>query len=304
MMNQRYLAGRRMVGIAALTLILPSPTLFGQQSAVSSPDRRTLASRGVEREYFVQLPPRFDRDKPYWLLVVMGAVNGRNNFLATGISRAVAETAFAAIVVSPSSPDADLNAIRFPSLGEAAFLQEIVKTMRAAYRVEPKILLTGYSRGAQFAHRFAFAFPELVEAVAPLASGTWTTPDGRFLVEELGEMKNPVTFLAKSENSAAVPERLRNLFEPRVAAVAAAKAKPASRQIPFLVMCGTLDPRLPIAKEFVRSLEALSYTVEVEWPKTPHVCNAANPCSPEDQAEFEKYSRTTVEFFARVTKGK
>ena len=234
----------------------------------------------------------------------MGAVNGRNNFLANGISRAMAETPFAAIVISPSSPDADLNAIRFPTLGEAEFLQEIVKKARAEYHLKPKILLTGYSRGAQFAHRFAFAYPEVVEAVAPLASGTWTTPDGRFLVEDVGELKDPVTFLAKSENSAAVPERLRDLFEPRVAAVAAAKAKPASQQIPFLVMCGTLDPRLPIAKEFVRSMQASGYKVEVEWPTTPHVCNAANPCSSETQAESQKYARTTLEFFARVTRTK
>jgi poly(3-hydroxybutyrate) depolymerase len=233
----------------------------------------------------------------------MGAVNGRNNFLATGISRAVAETGFDALVVSPSSPNNDINAIRFPTLGEGEFLEEIVKAMRADYRLKPKILLTGYSRGGQFAHRFALAHPEVVEAVAPFASGTWTTPDGRLLVEEIGEVRAPQTFLAKSENSATVPERLRNLFEPRVAAVAAAKAATGSQLIPFLVMCGTLDPRLPIAKEFVGRLEALGYQVEVEWPRTPHVCARANPC-PEYNAEFQKYSRRAVEFFRRVSRGK
>jgi hypothetical protein len=100
-----------------------------------------------------------------------------------------------------------------------------------------------------------------------------------------------------------VPERLRNLFEPRVAAVAAAKAATGSQLIPFLVMCGTLDPRLPIAKEFVGRLEALGYQVEVEWPRTPHVCARANPC-PEYNAEFQKYSRRAVEFFRRVSRGK
>src|SRR5687767_4738980 len=112
-MNQRYLDGLRILAIAALPLILPSRTLLGQQLAASSAVRRTLAYHGLEREYFVHLPPSFDRGKPYWLLVVMGAVNGRNNFHATGISRAMEETAFEAIVVSPSSPDEDLNAIRF-----------------------------------------------------------------------------------------------------------------------------------------------------------------------------------------------
>ena len=298
-MAQRYLAGLRRVAIAALPLILSSRVLLAQPVTADSPDRRTLAFHGLEREYFVHLPPKFDREKPHWLLVIMGAVNGRNN-MATRISQAVAETGLEAIVVSPSSPDADLNAIRFPTLGEGEFLEAIVKAMRADYRVKPRILLTGYSRGGQFAHRFALARPELVEAVAPLASGTWTTPDGRFLVEELGEVPAPHVFLAKAENAAKIPERLRNLFEPRVAAVAGAKASPGAQRIPFLVMCGTLDPRLPIAKAFGASLEARGYQVEVEWPRTPHVC----PCSPDQAEEFQKYSRKSVEFFRRVTRGK
>jgi poly(3-hydroxybutyrate) depolymerase len=298
-MTQRYSAGLRRFAIATLPLLLSSRVLLAQPVAAGAPDRRTLAFQGLEREYFVHLPPKFDRDKSYWLLVIMGAVTGRNN-MATRISNAVAETGLEAIVVSPSSPDADLNAIRFPTLGEGEFLEAIVKALRADYRLKPKILLTGYSRGGQFAHRFALARPDTVEAVAPLASGTWTTPDGRFLVEELGEMPAPHVFLAKAENAAKVPERLRNLFEPRVAAVAGAKAASGAQRIPFLVMCGTLDPRLPIAKAFVASLEALGYQVEAEWPRTPHLC----PCPPDQAEEFQKFSRKAVEFFRRVTRGK
>lgn len=301
-MNQRYPAGLRRLGIAAVPLILSSRVVLAQPAAAGSPDRRTVAVNGLEREYFVHLPPKFDRAKPHWLLVVMGAVNGQNYPLAARMSGVVAETGFEAIVISASSPDADLNAIRFPSLGEGQFLDAIVKAMRADYRLKPRILLTGYSRGGQFAHRFALAHPEVVEAVAPLASGTWTTPDGRFLVEEIGEVPTPHTFLATTENAARVPERLRNLFEPRVAAVAGAKAAPGSQRMPFLVMCGTLDPRLPIAKAFVHRLELLGYRVDVEWPRTPHACGA--PCPPEQQAEFQKYARHVVEFFRRVSGGK
>ena len=299
-MNQTRLAELRRFVIAALALTLSAPDLLAQPAAAGAPGRRTVTVRGVEREYFVRLPPNFVRDKPHWLLVVMGAVNGENYGLAARMAGLVAETGFEAIVVVPSSPDADLNAIRFPALGEGQFLEAIVTAMRADFRLKPRILLTGYSRGAQFAHRFTLAQPDLVEAVAALASGTWTTPDGRFLVEELGEMPAPQTFLAKPENAAKVPERLRNLFEPRVAAVAGATAAPASQRIPFLVMCGTLDPRLPIAKEFASSLEKLGYHVEAEWPRTPHLC----PCPPDQQEEYQKYSRKTVEFFQRVSRGK
>lgn len=302
-MNQRYFGRFRKIAIATFLLILFPRLLWAQPENTRAPNRRTVAFHGVEREYFVHLPPSFNRDKSYWLLVAVGGTNGRTFFLATGISRAVAQAGFNAIVVSPSSPNDDVNAIRFPALGEGAFIEEVMKALRTDYHLKPKILLTGYSRGGQFAHRFALAHPEVVEAVAPFASGTWTTPDGRFLVEELGEVRDPRKFLAKAENASAAPDRLRNLFNPRVAGVADSKAVTGSHRIPFLVMCGTFDPRLPIAKEFVRSLEDLQYRVEVEWPKTPHVCRN-DRCPPEFEAEFEKYSRRAVAFFQRISKGK
>lgn len=301
-MNQSHSGAFWKLAIAAFLLPALPSSLLAQPENTRAPIRRTLSFHGVEREYFVHLPPNFDRGKPYWLLSVVGAPNGRNSFVS-GIASAAAQAGFDAIVVTPISPDENLNAIRFPVLGEGAFLEEVVKALRSDYRLKPKILLTGYSRGGQFAHRFALAHPELVEAVAPFASGTWTTPDGRFLVEALGEMRDPRSFLAKAENASTVPERLRDLFDPRVAAVANSRAATGSDLIPFLVMCGTLDPRLPIAKDFVRSLEALGYRVEVDWPNTPHVCRE-NRCSEEAVAEFEKYPRKAVAFFLRVSQGK
>ena len=232
-------------------------------------------------------------------IVVVGGVSGLN-FLSTGIAQRVAESGFDAIVISPSFPADDLNAIRFPALGEGEFLQDVWRDVRKEYPVEPKMLLTGYSRGGQFAHRFALTFPDQIGAVAPLASGTWTTPDGRFLVEEIGEVRNPRTFLLNATNASTIPARLKDLFEPRVARVVDSKATAGAQNVPFLVMCGTLDPRLPIAKEFVRSLEALGYQVAVEWPRTPHLCGGDEEC----RTEYQKYSRTAVAFFQKIVKAR
>jgi pimeloyl-ACP methyl ester carboxylesterase len=43
--------------------------------------------------------------------------------------------------------------------------------------IKPKALLYGFSRGAQFAHRFALFFPERVGRVAALSAGTYTLPE-------------------------------------------------------------------------------------------------------------------------------
>ncbi|HEX5577933.1 MAG TPA: hypothetical protein VFX40_06115, partial [Gemmatimonadaceae bacterium] len=214
---------------------------LAESGSQADPIRRTLVFRGTEREYFVYLPPGFNRDSTYWPLVVVGGVSGRN-FLSNGIAQRVAESGFDAILISPSFPAEDLNAIRFPALGEGAFLQAVWSEVRQAYPLQPRMLLTGYSRGGQFAHRFALAFPEQVRAVAPLASGTWTTPDGRFLVEEIGEVRNPRTFLSDPSNASSIPARLKDLFEARVAEVAGSVAAAGAPNIRFLVMCGTIDP--------------------------------------------------------------
>jgi poly(3-hydroxybutyrate) depolymerase len=285
------------VALAGLVLVSPN-ALTGQATRIPDPVRRTLTFHGVEREYFVYLPPQFDRNQTYWPLVVVHGAgqHGRIPFPNAGVARFVAESDLKAIVISPSFSNDDTNASRFPSLGEGAFLDTVLQDVRKEFTLESKILLTGYSRGGQFSHRYALAHPERVAAVAPQASGTWTTPDGRFLVEEIGEVRNARDFLGDTANGSRVPGRLRDLFSARIAAVAEMKAAAGSRNVPFLVMNGTLDPRLPIAQEFARSLQSLGYQVSVEWPRTPHSCPDL-ACFMENQAEWEKYLRRTIDFF-------
>ena len=286
------------VMLSGLTTARPSSS---QSRELPELVRRTLNFRGMPREYFVHLPPGFDAARSYWgLVVVHGAgEDGRTPFPNRAMARFVTEAGLDAIIISPSFSNDDYNASRFPSLGEGEFLDEVLKEARSVYALRPRIFLTGYSRGGQFSHRYALAHPERVAAVAPIASGTWTTPDGRFLLEGLGEITDVRAFLADSTNASRLPENLRDLFQPRVVPVAQSKAATDARNVPYLVMCGTLDPRLPIAQEFARSLQSLGYQVSVEWPRTPHGCADA-ACWKEHGLEFEKYLRRTVDFFRQV----
>jgi len=263
--------------------------------------RRTLNFHGASREYFLHLPAGADTSTPSWgLVVVHGAGNdGRVPFPNAAMARFVTESNLNAIVISPSFSNEDNNASRFPSLGEGEFLDEVLADVRRSYRLNPQIFLTGYSRGGQFSHRYALAHPERVAAVAPMASGTWTTPDGRFFVEDIGEVTNVRAFVADSTMASRVAANLRDLFDARIVQAASLKAAAGARRVPFLVMCGTLDPRLRIAQEFARSLQSLGYQVSTEWPRTPHGCEDA-ACWQANRAEFEKYLRRTVEFFRRV----
>ena len=259
--------------------------------------RRTLQFNGEQREYFVQLPRDFQEDKTYWLLVAAHGGGGNGSDSRVGRYGLWADKlGLDAVVVFPTFHQTDTVPVRFPSLGEDEFLKRVIDDLQPSYRLRKKILIAGYSRGAQFSHRFTLRNPELVYACAPHASGTWTTPDGRFLVEGFGEVKDPLKFLS-STPAQDLRANLRIIFEPRVASVAVLPAKPGASDIPFMVMCGTLDSRLDIAKAFVTSLQAAGYSVETAWPRSPH-----GPSEVAHVAEWETFRRKAIEFFIDVTR--
>ncbi len=260
--------------------------------------RVTVKFAGTKRNYYVFLPQDFDAEKFYWPLVTVhgGGGNGKSHFLANGIRQEINRQGLEAIVISPSFTNKDFQASRFPHLGEGAFLDVVLKDVRSKYQLREKILITGYSRGGQFCHRFALRSPKLVAAAAPCAAGTWTTPDGHLWMEGVGEVTNPQAYLSETSDLSKVPERLHGMFIPRVAAVAGLKAEPGSKSVPFLVMCGTLDTRYDIAKAFANNLKGSGYQVQTHWPRTPH----GERSKPEYRLEFEKYPREVVRFFQSV----
>ena len=251
----------------------------------------------IEREYFIWLPKNFDQSKTYWPLVVVhggGEINnGLTFWMIRPIRRIADQLGLKAIVISPTFNKDDPVAQQYPAEVEGQFLEALLNQLHKTYFLHPRILLTGYSRGAQFSHRYALWNPDLVEACAPFASGAWTTPDGRLLSYYFKEIKNPKQFLSAQPTKESVPQALR---DPRIALFAGRGATQGAKRIPFLIMCGSLDKRFDIAKKFVKSLRQAGYKVETGWPRTPHGGRKKNEC----RAEFDKYPRGAVEFFLRV----
>ena len=54
------------------------------------------------------------------------------------------------------------------------FLDELPK--RFGLRVDSRVSIIGFSRGAQLAHRFALAYPERTRSIAVMSAGTYTLP--------------------------------------------------------------------------------------------------------------------------------
>ncbi len=273
------------------------PSFFQARQLLGRSDEplhRTLEYRGEIRHYYIWLPKEFKADKTYWLLVAVhgGGGDARTNSKAISMRKTADKVNLPCIIISPKFNTQDKQVSRFPILGEGDFLKAVVKVVRSEFKLYEKILLMGKSMGGQFAHRFAFENPELIQACAPSAAGTWTTPDGKLLIEGFGEVKDPKTFLSNPDNTQKVPERLHNLFDTRTACIAGRQAQRGAEKIPFLVMCGTLDTRLDIAKRFVASLQKAGYSVETAWPRTPHTSS-----DEKFDAEFETFPGMAVLFF-------
>ena len=57
-------------------------------------------------------------------------------------------------------------------------------------------------------------------------------------------------------------------------------------------MCGSLDVRIDITRQFVNSLGLAGFEVETDWPRTPHTSRG----DPQYSSEFRKYIKRTIEF--------
>lgn len=61
--------------------------------------------------------------------------------------------------------------------GEDEALIEMWRESDDAVRLQPGMVVSGFSGGAQFAHRFAFAWPERTRAVAAHSAGNYDAPE-------------------------------------------------------------------------------------------------------------------------------
>ncbi len=280
--------------VSAILLVL-WPALLSAQSPTSindpEPLHRTLGYNGQEREYHLRLPEDHDPGRTYWLLVVAHGGGGNWRRYLDPYRYWSDQLGLDAVVVAPSFRTEGRIQYYFPSLGEGAFLKAVIKDLRQQYRLHPKFLLVGYSAGGAFSHRFALQNPDLVQACAALGMGTRTTPDGRFFIRGLGEIKQPHTRLRGSPPALEEGDRRKLYFQPAVARVASQPARPGASRIPFLVMCGTLDIRLPDAKAFSASLKDSGFHCETAWPRTGHWFDDKT------REEFQKFFRKPIAFF-------
>ncbi len=121
------------------------------------------------QEYYVYLPKDHDPKKTYWLFVAVHGLGGDGKG-ALGWESFAEEGQ--CIVVGPSFK----GEYQFPSRGAGEKLKSILRELAKEFKFHPKVFITGFSAGAQFAHRFALENPHLVAGCAAHSAGSWANP--------------------------------------------------------------------------------------------------------------------------------
>lgn len=140
--------------------------LFTLPTLAADPEPR---QDSMGRDYYLYTPDKIDKQKTYWLVVGVH-VYGGNGKGAAGIAPWAKRGD--CIVVGPSFPNNGYQGLA-EHAGEQ--LDQLFKDLSKEYKLHPKLFLYGFSGGAQFAHRFMMAYPDLVAGCSAHSAGSWAT---------------------------------------------------------------------------------------------------------------------------------
>ncbi len=146
-----------------LAILLCSSSAFGRDGV-----KHTCP---MGRDYFLFAPAKPDPAKTYWLVVGVHGAGGSGkdmSGLGSWLDRGDC------IAVAPSFP----SGYQLLEKETDPQLLGIVKELGEKYKLHPKLFVTGHSGGAQFAHRFTIAHPDLVMGCCATSAGSWATGRG------------------------------------------------------------------------------------------------------------------------------
>ncbi len=150
-------------------LIVVGLSIVGYLYWDTSPHRRTLAADPTQ-EYWLHVPAQCTADHPCPVFVFVHGTDGNGrDFIRTWRDHADRE---GFIVVCPTFP----QGYQVLEGDEDEALIAILDEVGQRYPTTEGAIVSGFSGGAQFAHRFAFAHPERTRAVAVHSAGSYDPP--------------------------------------------------------------------------------------------------------------------------------
>ena len=129
--------------------------------------------------YLLYIPTSAGLGRPLTLLVSIRGMGDRPEDFATGFAPRAEANGWILIVPRFNYGDwKQIETLRADDRANLAWLNSLLDVLpgQIPFPIRNKILIYGFSRGAQSAHRFALMHPERVLATASMSAGTYTLP--------------------------------------------------------------------------------------------------------------------------------
>lgn len=131
-------------------------------------------------KYYLHMPSTLKPGKALQIVIAVHGMGG--NGLAFGQPLIQYADEYGLVLVAPTMQyDQNIQEAAPIAANDAVLLPELHKLIEGlpgvlAYPVSPRVLLFGFSRGAQIVHRYATFYPENVIGVAAMSAGNYTLP--------------------------------------------------------------------------------------------------------------------------------
>ena len=155
----------------------------GGHLLVGAPARAGATPSGAytitDPDLFIAVPDGAERRQPLQVLVAIHGMGGDGTTFCRDLLGTAARNGW--VVVAPTFRYQDYKDPALVLQDDTTLLPSLNAALdrlpeRLGLALHPRVLLYGYSRGAQAVHRFATYYPERVLAVAALSAGSYTLP--------------------------------------------------------------------------------------------------------------------------------
>src|SRR5262249_36145694 len=124
-----------------------------------------------------------DRAEPVQVVFALHGMGDEGRPFCQGFLSAAERNGW--VVVAPTFKYRDWHDPQLVAEDDVALTAQLVALLdrmedRLRHPLRNRVMLLGFSRGAQLAHRFALAYPERTRAVAAVSAGTYTFPGKTF----------------------------------------------------------------------------------------------------------------------------
>ena len=128
---------------------------------------------------YVHMPPNAGARGPLQVVVALHGMGGEGKGFCQSFLSAAERNGW--VVVAPTFKYRNWKDPATVAEDDVALTRDLAELLdglpaRLGVETRRRAVLVGFSRGAQLAHRFAFAYPERTRAVAAMSAGTYTLP--------------------------------------------------------------------------------------------------------------------------------